>query len=351
MLQDACPAHDPAREVLYRDFCELLVRLAAVRFPQQATLEARLQTLLTQYLLPLLTQPAGLDNTPRSVAAAVAGAGAAGLASGGGAQAANQPPLQQQQALLRQSLSEDASKLLLDHWQLVEALFDRVSVKGLTGDVGRSAAEQLSCQQEEGRYKAQVEALLGPGCWASYDPLAAGAAAADAAPTSQNQDQQQQDAEADSSGSSSSSGGMFGAATTARRALEYWSAAGLVPGFMGPVELLQVLLEPFLASNDPEPPRWGDGGGEHTTCLAKHAVWHAVWQCNACVWGGGGKGEEGESRSHPHLCCIPSLRLHHSVCTHLCMACVCGSCSRRRLGERLRVEHGCGGSIQPTPSG
>jgi hypothetical protein len=257
VLQDAAPPHDPTREVLYRDFCELLVRLAAVRFPQLATLEQRLQMLLTQYLLPLLAVvPAALDSTPRSVAAAVAG----GMASGGGAHAANlqqqQQQQQQQHPLLRQSLSEDASNLLLDHWQLVEALFDRVSVKGLTGDAARSAAEQLYCQQEEMRYKSQVEAMLGPGCWTSYEAMAAVDAAAAASPDQDPQQQQQQFAETATS-SGSGSGGVYEAATSARRMLECWSAAGVVPAVMGPVELLQVLLEPFLTSNDPEPPRWG----------------------------------------------------------------------------------------------
>ena len=53
VLQDLAPLHHPHSELLYRDFCEALVRIAFVRYPHHPSLEARLQHLITAHVLPL----------------------------------------------------------------------------------------------------------------------------------------------------------------------------------------------------------------------------------------------------------------------------------------------------------
>jgi hypothetical protein len=59
VLQQPCHPYDPATELLFRDFCEVLVRLAAMRYPQVPRLELQVQQLLAQHLLPLLGGGAG----------------------------------------------------------------------------------------------------------------------------------------------------------------------------------------------------------------------------------------------------------------------------------------------------
>lgn len=89
--------YDPTIELLYRDFCELLVRLSAVRYPQLPCLEQQVQQVITQHLLPLLGPGPGRTggNRPCSVttrtssaqqgsSAAVASFGAASQMSAAG---------------------------------------------------------------------------------------------------------------------------------------------------------------------------------------------------------------------------------------------------------------------------
>lgn len=63
---------DPTTELLYRDFCELMVRLAAVRYPQLTTLERQLQQVIIQHLLPLLGPGAGRPGGFRTSSAGIA---------------------------------------------------------------------------------------------------------------------------------------------------------------------------------------------------------------------------------------------------------------------------------------
>ena len=44
--------HSPVRQILYRDFCEALVRIAHLRHRHQPTLQQRLQSLLQHHILP-----------------------------------------------------------------------------------------------------------------------------------------------------------------------------------------------------------------------------------------------------------------------------------------------------------
>lgn len=54
MLTQPQHPYDPTIQLLYRDFCELLVRLSAVRYPQLASLEQQVQHVIAQHLLPLV---------------------------------------------------------------------------------------------------------------------------------------------------------------------------------------------------------------------------------------------------------------------------------------------------------
>jgi hypothetical protein len=65
VLEQACYPYDPATELLFRDFCEFLVRLAAVRYPQLPRLELQVQQMLAQHLLPLLGGGAGRQGGSR----------------------------------------------------------------------------------------------------------------------------------------------------------------------------------------------------------------------------------------------------------------------------------------------
>jgi hypothetical protein len=58
VIQDNTATHHPARELLFRDFCELIVRLSSQRYPQHATLEQQLQQVLSQHLMPLVANSA-----------------------------------------------------------------------------------------------------------------------------------------------------------------------------------------------------------------------------------------------------------------------------------------------------
>jgi hypothetical protein len=57
---------DPTTELLYRDFCELLVRLAPLRYPRLPSLEQQLQQLIAYHLLPLLGPNTGRLSAARS---------------------------------------------------------------------------------------------------------------------------------------------------------------------------------------------------------------------------------------------------------------------------------------------
>lgn len=48
----------PATQLLFRDFCELLVRVAAARYPLLPGLDVQLQQVISCHLLPLLRSPA-----------------------------------------------------------------------------------------------------------------------------------------------------------------------------------------------------------------------------------------------------------------------------------------------------
>lgn len=54
VLLQAEHAADPAIQLLFRDFCEVLVRVAVLRYPQLPRPELALATVLEQHLLPLL---------------------------------------------------------------------------------------------------------------------------------------------------------------------------------------------------------------------------------------------------------------------------------------------------------
>ena len=50
VVGDPLPLHSPARELLFRDFCEALVRVGHLKFLQLPTLDRRVQTLLGHVL-------------------------------------------------------------------------------------------------------------------------------------------------------------------------------------------------------------------------------------------------------------------------------------------------------------
>jgi len=82
-LQDPVGAYNPGKQLLFRDFCELLVRLAAARYPLLPTLEMQLQQVMSFHLLPLLNA-SGAARPPASASrASVLAAAAASLGSNG----------------------------------------------------------------------------------------------------------------------------------------------------------------------------------------------------------------------------------------------------------------------------
>ena len=62
VVGDPLPLHSPARELLFRDFCEALVRVGHLKFLQLPTLDRRVQALLQGHVLAYAgkvgTQPA-----------------------------------------------------------------------------------------------------------------------------------------------------------------------------------------------------------------------------------------------------------------------------------------------------
>jgi hypothetical protein len=65
VLQQPSYPYDPATELLFRDFCEFLVRLAAMRYPQLPRLELQVQQMLALHLLPLLGNGSGRQGGSR----------------------------------------------------------------------------------------------------------------------------------------------------------------------------------------------------------------------------------------------------------------------------------------------
>ena len=51
VVGDPLPLHSPAQELLFRDFCEALVRVGHLKFLQLPTLDRRVQALLQGYIL------------------------------------------------------------------------------------------------------------------------------------------------------------------------------------------------------------------------------------------------------------------------------------------------------------
>ena len=51
VVGDPLPLHSPARELLFRDFCEALVRVGHLKFLQLPTLDRRVQALLQGHIL------------------------------------------------------------------------------------------------------------------------------------------------------------------------------------------------------------------------------------------------------------------------------------------------------------
>jgi hypothetical protein len=88
VLQQPRQPYDANTQLLFRDFCELLVRLAAARYPTLPSLEQQVQRVLAHHIMPLLgsslRQLAGGARTSvlsaSSAAAAAAGHGGGGLA-------------------------------------------------------------------------------------------------------------------------------------------------------------------------------------------------------------------------------------------------------------------------------
>lgn len=82
-LQDPVGGYNPGKQLFFRDFCELLVRLAAARYPLLPTLEMQLQQVMSYHLLPLLNA-SGAARPPASASrASVLAAAAASLGSSG----------------------------------------------------------------------------------------------------------------------------------------------------------------------------------------------------------------------------------------------------------------------------
>jgi hypothetical protein len=69
VLEQPSHPHDPATELLFRDFCEFLVRLAAMRYPQLPSLKLQVQQMLAQHLLPLLGSGTGRQGGSRPLQA------------------------------------------------------------------------------------------------------------------------------------------------------------------------------------------------------------------------------------------------------------------------------------------
>jgi hypothetical protein len=142
--QPAQGLYNPGTQLTFRDFCEVLVRLAAARYPMLHSLEAQLQQVITYHLLPLLggaARPATAAGRGSSAATAAAAAAASSNDAVGGCE-----------QLLR---SSEVLQYLHEHAALLQQLFAAVLDRGRlevpfvpSDSMGGSAEDEQQQQQQ-----------------------------------------------------------------------------------------------------------------------------------------------------------------------------------------------------------
>lgn len=133
-MSSAC-CHDAAGvQLLFRDFCEVLVRVAAARYPLLPSLEIQVQQALSYHLLPLL---GGATRHPADPAARTSVVAAAAAAAPADALAGCEQHLR----------SSEVVQYLRGHRQLLEQLFRAFAV---AGDSGGSAHASTAQQEAPG---------------------------------------------------------------------------------------------------------------------------------------------------------------------------------------------------------
>lgn len=150
VLQQPSFPYDPATELLFRDFCEVLVRLAAMRYPQLPRLELQVQQSLAQHLLPLLGGHAGRQGgsrQPLQARASITRSDASPVPAGaavGGSTAAGPGQEQSQEEVV---LYLQSQALLLQ--QLFAALCSTVSRQHMSSD-NQQQQQQPDTDQQPG---------------------------------------------------------------------------------------------------------------------------------------------------------------------------------------------------------
>lgn len=143
---DGC--YNPGTQLLFRDFCEVLVRVAAARYPLLPSLEMQLQQVMSYHMLPLLggssRQLAGAASRASIIAAAAAASAVSGGEGAGGCE--------------QQLRGAEVVQYLQSHVQLLQELFVAFAEAG-QGAPGASCAVGSSKVSATSQPQLQKEAV------------------------------------------------------------------------------------------------------------------------------------------------------------------------------------------------
>mgnify|MGYP001809834680 CR=1 FL=1 len=121
-------------QLLFRDFCEVLVRVAAARYPLLPSLDAQLQQVITLHLLPLLGASARqLTGFSRASMLGVAAVSSAVLSSEDG------------MGLEQQLRSPEVVQYLQDHSELLQQLYVAIAAAGRPEGAACEDASTAAC--------------------------------------------------------------------------------------------------------------------------------------------------------------------------------------------------------------
>jgi hypothetical protein len=118
-------------QLLFRDFCEVLVRVTAARYPLLPSLEMQVQQVLSYHLLPLLVGTARHPAARASVVAAAAAVAAAALVDVPGG------------CWEQQLRASEVVQYLRGHRQLLEQLFRAFAAAGDSGSAYASTQQDV----------------------------------------------------------------------------------------------------------------------------------------------------------------------------------------------------------------
>ena len=124
--------HHPARELLYRDFCELIVRLSSQRYPQLLSLEQQLQQVLSQHLVPLVASSATAARRASTTSSATCVSAAAAGPPGGGMGGTGSP----------EALEEEVVQYLGQEVDRLQQLFELVAMPSTEREDMRNQQQQ-----------------------------------------------------------------------------------------------------------------------------------------------------------------------------------------------------------------